>query len=1003
MKQNEKRRIDGFKFIRTREIPEGRKKWILDFDSKDIGMIVASVMIVAGLIFIGFQFVQVVEKGRSVAGMATQATTTTASTPIVVQQGNQKIQYRYNTQSKQWEYNYPDAWVYRSWYPVSNPSSLEFNNNYNSISTALNGKDQKTGLDYLQTKSKLNEGLSYTGLPAVTPVVTPAVTPAIQTGSQSTGTTGTPNTGNTQFTLYGAVNNDMLSGYQTKYASLTPNLDQGTALRFAKVESNGDPNALSKDNAKGLMQILPPTFNEQVGKLIDNPNTLASVKANIARATNNPNVNSMDSAALKAYASSQSGLINDPELNYMVGSTYYQGLYNTYKAQGKSDSDARVLAIAAYNTGAGNVQKAGGVPADSYWYTKFVNGEITWAEYSAKVGTKYTGDTSLGTFNPYNPSVQPGTTPSTPAPPNAEQQKAIDDMNKKITELGFTELKATPQNIAALQKSLEKAEKTPYVTDIGAVTGAVVVSIDGKYNYIDTNGKAQLIGDKDQKASVYLSKPINEDKSLILRQDVTVTNGVKVGEPVNSVSGTVAGGQGPTEVNLRQDEFDMLNKIDVAKGGSAAFKLNEDGSQSFTLKQGSTELGGFTNSKDLKLDATGKIQAGTITTTNYNYYDKYFDKDGNQITKAEWDKLKPEDRLTPKDNKNTFRSGLTKEENKDGTVYGEGKEEFLTVDKDGTQYRGELTSRVYNQKTSENGVDYGQGDGINFVSDGQGNIMTFNCKFYTGCKFDSVTDINGVKTTDVNSITDPALKKFAQKQIQENSLANRRMFFSDITRSMTQFSGLAGYSSLFMDSETLQAWRESVDRAFATLYLGTDYWSSKICASKIETGSDNLAYVETPDGLIGVAAHIEGEKVDMTNPLNNTQRYIYKIDYFVQNHESSVVSSGFRKNDKKMKFNVEVRGSGGNKEIYSQDIELATGEIKKISKDEMIVKESSHQYDKVCIVFKTPIRTIGSSFATESKDEICNKFSKYTGGPTEVATSSASGGQGGAAEITSDW
>jgi len=143
--------------------------------------------------------------------------------------------------------------------------------------------------------------------------------------------------------------------------------------------------------------------------------------------------------------------------------------------------------------------------------------------------------------------------------------------------------------------------------------------------------------------------------------------------------------------------------------------------------------------------------------------------------------------------------------------------------------------------------------------------------------------------------------------------------------------------------------------------------------------------------------------VDITNPLNNTQMYIYKIDYFVQNHESSVVSTGFRKNDKKMKFNVEVRGSGGKKQIYDQDIQLATGEIKKISKDQMIVKESPHQYDKVCIVFKTPIRTIGSSFATESKDEICNKFSKYTGGPTEVATSSTSSGQGGAAEITSDW
>ncbi|MBI4009845.1 MAG: hypothetical protein HY361_01445, partial [Candidatus Aenigmarchaeota archaeon] len=89
-----------------------------------------------------------------------------------------------------------------------------------------------------------------------------------------------------------------------------------------------------------------------------------------------------------------------------------------------------------------------------------------------------------------------------------------------------------------------------------------------------------------------------------------------------------------------------------------------------------------------------------------------------------------------------------------------------------------------------------------------------------------------------------------------------RQFFSQLESILTDFSGLGYYATLFFDDADLDAWRENVDKTFATLYLGTEYWTSDICAvaTDIDRSSQGVAYVDTKSGLAAVAAHIEASR-----------------------------------------------------------------------------------------------------------------------------------------------
>ncbi|CAH0497237.1 lytic transglycosylase domain-containing protein [Novosphingobium sp. CECT 9465] len=109
---------------------------------------------------------------------------------------------------------------------------------------------------------------------------------------------------------------------------------------ISRQESQFAQNAMSHAGARGLMQLMPATANEQAGKL--------------------------------GMSYSTSALIDDASYNIMLGSGYFQRMLDYY-------GGSWPLAVAAYNAGPGNVNKflrANGDPR---------NGGVDWVEWIEKI------------------------------------------------------------------------------------------------------------------------------------------------------------------------------------------------------------------------------------------------------------------------------------------------------------------------------------------------------------------------------------------------------------------------------------------------------------------------------------------------------------------------------------------------------------------------------------------------------------------------------------------
>ena len=115
------------------------------------------------------------------------------------------------------------------------------------------------------------------------------------------------------------------SEYVTKYASQY-GVEENLIYALIKAESNFDPNAVSHQNAKGLMQLMQSTAQDLAKK--------SKIELN------NEN-------------------ILDPDVNIQLGTQYIASLLNKY--------DCVEVALAAYNAGSGNVDKwisSGKIKAD---------------------------------------------------------------------------------------------------------------------------------------------------------------------------------------------------------------------------------------------------------------------------------------------------------------------------------------------------------------------------------------------------------------------------------------------------------------------------------------------------------------------------------------------------------------------------------------------------------------------------------------------------------------
>ena len=202
-----------------------------------------------------------------------------------------------------------------------------------------------------------------------------------------------------------------------------------------------------------------------------------------------------------------------------------------------------------------------------------------------------------------------------------------------------------------------------------------------------------------------------------------------------------------------------------------------------------------------------------------------------------------------------------------------------------------------------------------------------------------------------------------------------RQFFANVERVLTEFQGLGYYATLFFDEDSLLEWRDNVDRVFATLYLGTEYWSSAICGNYLDGEDEGIAYAETPQGLAQVAAHIEATRTEAIETPTGRE-FIYKITFNVRNGD-------FDKDPRapeEMNINVILKGDR-TATVFKQDQTVKRGSSFGRTGRNAIVQDSKAFFNEVCLTFdKVPFRW------KVSNNEICNTIVESSGAPTTVST-----------------
>jgi hypothetical protein len=226
------------------------------------------------------------------------------------------------------------------------------------------------------------------------------------------------------------------------------------------------------------------------------------------------------------------------------------------------------------------------------------------------------------------------------------------------------------------------------------------------------------------------------------------------------------------------------------------------------------------------------------------------------------------------------------------------------------------------------------------------------------------------------------LKKANRAQNQFES----RQIFKAIDFSLTEFSGLSYLPSLFINEDSRREWQERIDRFFAEKYLGTKYWTSAICRSHIDGEKEGVAYVETPQGLADVAAHVEGERTEPIIDPEGNKHYIYKITYLVKN--------GAYKDDPKaleiMQFSVKLFGER-NIDLFGKKVKLKKGESFSRLGENAFVANTTFLYSRICLEFDE----IPAAWTLDDK-KLCNNIVETTKSPIRYnqGTQTTTSGEG---------
>ncbi|MBI2652487.1 hypothetical protein HYX00_03385, partial [Candidatus Woesearchaeota archaeon] len=353
------------------------------------------------------------------------------------------------------------------------------------------------------------------------------------------------------------------------------------------------------------------------------------------------------------------------------------------------------------------------------------------------------------------------------------------------------------------------------------------------------------------------------------------------------------------------------------------------------------------------------IYSGTKTTEQSKT--AYF-FEGKEITKKEADELQKVGKTVIV--QSDFPTYYSEEQRVDNELkYVTSRQYETQFDKDKKPIRVYEGTKV-NQKTGRiEEFSYSDERGV-FVAGIEGGIGFGTFPLFATPKYKQLGESN------------PALKSEFETRLKQ--LASRQ-FFSNVERVFTEFQGLSYLPTLFMDKDSLLKWRDSVDKAFATSYLGTEYWSSAICSSYLDGADEGRAYAETPQGLAQVGAHVEAAR---TEPITNGTReriFIYKITFNVRNGDYAKDPRA----PEEMNVNVVLKGER-TANVFRQAQKVERGSAFGRIGRNAIVQESPALYTQICMTFdNVPLR-----WKLDNK-EICNTILESSGAPTTITTPTA--------------
>jgi len=349
---------------------------------------------------------------------------------------------------------------------------------------------------------------------------------------------------------------------------------------------------------------------------------------------------------------------------------------------------------------------------------------------------------------------------------------------------------------------------------------------------------------------------------------------------------------------------------------------------------------------------------GTITTEQFRPV--FLDKDNNEFSANEVEKLKKEGR--GKDiTEAKFHSFIQDIEKENGvTTY---ITSYSLSFKDGTEtYEGVK----FNAQTGErDGFVYGE------------RYKDQTEKKLTLTNDGTIADHNGNF-----ELADKARTAFTQYK--------SRMFFANVERALTEFKGIEYFPSLFVDwvaGGKLEKWRDGVNKIFANNYLSAEHRKSQICSKYYKTEQRGTTYGECRQGINCIVSHIEAVR---TEPIKNDKgqnEYIYKITFNIRNGQNDKDGNA----PEKMNVDVIIRNKEKSVKLYYPKlVEIKRGESSgRNGKDPLVMPQASQPpttalYDEICLAFDRIPLTWRLNKDNDGYYIFCNKIQEADGTPTNL-------------------